>query len=300
MKPVNHTAGGWLKQAAPAKINLMLSVHGRREDGFHELTSLVVALDFGDCLEARISENPEDGLTADGVEVPLDRSNLILQAAERYRAAAGCKHSFEFNLKKRIPVGAGLGGGSSDAVAAIKLMHALSGHTIDHSALLSLAADLGSDCPFFVEQAPALMRGRGEVLEPLDDALAEGLKGQSLLLFRPNFGIETAWAYEQLAARPELYYEAEERAVDRIDDFRSSGDFKGLLHNVFEQAVGRKYLAIPTLLEGLRAKGYNCLMSGSGSCCFALLDGGMNRSEIIEISRKCWGDSIFWVETSIC
>ena len=290
----------WLSEEAPAKVNLTLAVHGRRDDGFHALTSLVVACEFRDTLDGRINLGESDVLSSDGVEVPLDSSNLILKAAAVFRKVTGSTDHFDFRLTKRIPIGAGLGGGSSDGVAALKLMDALSGTGLGRDVMLELAAQLGSDCPFFVDGAPALMCGRGERIEPLDEELVSRLKGQRLVLFRPSFGIDTGWAYGCLAAYPDLYYTDESDARGRVAALLEGGDLSELLQNVFESAVGRKFIAIPVLLEKLRARGHACLMSGSGSCCFALVKNDISASEIVELSRKCWGERIFWVETSIC
>jgi 4-diphosphocytidyl-2-C-methyl-D-erythritol kinase len=292
------TAGEWLKLLAPAKVNLMLSVHGRRGDGFHELTSLVAALEFGDELDLRINDRQCDRLECDGQSVPLDDSNLVLQAAELFRRESGLQQCFDFRLKKRIPVGAGLGGGSSDAVAALKGMNALLDAELESERLRELASSLGSDCPFFVDATPALMRGRGERIEPLAEMTASRLAGQRLVLFRPDFPVDTAWAYRQLASKSESY-ESKASGERRLKALHGGGDLGDLLHNVFEDVVGRKYVAIPCLLEILREKGYRAMMSGSGSACFALVDESAQDKAIKEICFDCWGESTFWVETSL-
>lgn len=299
-RPVNdfeQNGDGWLQLAAPAKVNLMLSVHGRRADGFHELTSVVAALDFGDELELRSYDLQNDTLVSDGVEIPTDNSNLVLKAAELFRKHTGRKEFFDFRLQKRIPVGAGLGGGSSDGVAALKGMDALLGTGLSPEELRTISAGLGSDCPFFVDAVPSVMRGRGECIEPLDAAAASRLAGQRLVLFRPDFGINTAWAYGQLVSSPEFYEDAAQ-AEARLQAFADCGNCDGLLQNVFEAAVGRKYLAIACLLEKLRRLGYHCMMSGSGSACFALVYDDEAATELNEICRNCWGENTFWVETS--
>jgi len=288
---------GRIRLQAPAKINLMLSVHGRREDGFHALTSLVVPLEFGDSMELRVNGGQADCLSSDGVAVPLDASNLVLRAARLFREHSVRTECFDFRLQKRIPVGAGLGGGSSDAVAALLGMDALLQTRMDGEALRALAAALGSDCPFFVDGVPAIMRGRGELLEPLTAAATARLGGQRVLLFRPDFGVETGWAYGQFAARPGSY-EAPAVAEARWQAFAGGGMVADLLHNGFEAVVGRKFLAIPCLLEQLRAHGYPCLMSGSGSVCFALVNSAAEAAAVKALCLSCWGEGIFWVETS--
>lgn len=293
-----QNAEGWLRLEAPAKINLMLSVHGRRTDGFHELTSMVAALGFGDELELRLNGQAADSLISDGVEVPVDGSNLVLRAARLFREHSGRPECFDFRLRKRIPVGAGLGGGSSDAVAALKGMDALLGTRVGSEKLRTLAALLGSDCPFFVDAEPVVMAGRGEKLERLDPQTANRLSGQRVVLFRPSFGIDTGWAYRQLAAHPE-FYEEKASATARLTAFSAGGNCKALLKNVFEEIVGQKFLALPCLLGQLRAQGHLCMMSGSGSACFAFVASDEEVAAIFTTCRRAFGDGIFWVETFI-
>lgn len=281
---------------APSKINLFLSVHGARADGFHELSSLLVPLKFGDDLTVRIGAGV-DRLICDSGTVPLDGSNLILKAANAFRSVSGQAVFFDFELVKRIPVGAGLGGGSSDAVAALKAMNALCGEPLSRERLIDLSAGLGSDCPFFVDAVPASVSGRGELMVPLESSVKDLLLGQRILLFKPDFGIHTAWAYGMLKASAPEYYEAKPLANERMERFRANGSLAELLFNSFEAAVGHKYLAIPTLLGQLRTRGVACLMSGSGSCCFALI--GADTSSIRQQVSDSFGESVFLVETSI-
>lgn len=287
----------WLRLEAPAKINLMLSVHGRREDDFHELTSMVAALGFGDELDLRVNGLEADTLVSDGAEVPLDGSNLVLRAARLFRERSGRSECFDFRLMKRIPVGAGLGGGSSDAVSALKGMDALLQTRMGGETLRELASSLGSDCPFFVDAAPAVMTGRGELLEAVDPAVSARLTGQRVVIFRPGFAVDTGWAYARLAVQPE-FYEENTLAEARLSAFSAGGSWGDLLQNVFEAIVGQKFLALPCLLGKLRAQGVLCMMSGSGSACFALVASDEEAAALSETCRKAWGEDIFWVETS--
>lgn len=287
--------------ASPAKVNLMLSVHGPQADGFHALTSVVVALDFGDRLSVRKAAGGADLLRCTDSQVPTGMGNLVMKAATAFRRELGQSVFFEFDLEKHIPMGAGLGGGSSNASTALLGMNTLMEQPFSKQQLMEIAAELGSDCPFFIDPRPSVMRGRGEVIEPLTEEAANKLKGQRLALFRPDFGVETAWAYGQLRAQAPQRYESEALAEARLSQFSESQDLSALLFNSFEPVVGRKYLALPCLLEDLRNQGINCLISGSGSCCFALLEEiSLSPSQMHEICRNAWGSSVFWVETSIC
>lgn len=278
----------------------MLSVHGRRSDGFHELTSLMVALKFGDTLTVRRTHSNEDMLHCSGTEVPVGPENLVLKAASAFRARLERAVYFEFHLEKRIPMGAGFGGGSGNAATALSGMNQLLDKPLDKEALCELSAALGSDCPFFIEAKPAWVYGRGERIEPLDAALCEQLRGVPLIVFKPNYSVNTAWAYERLAANALESYQPEPVDTAGLEDLIRTGALDAVLCNTFEKPVGKKYVALPALLDLLRVEGIVCRMSGSGSGCFALPDSGSVGPELIkERVVDAWGEDIFWVETSI-
>lgn len=274
----------------------MLSVHGRRDDGFHALSSVVAPLAFGDQLHIRRAD--QDKLVCSDPNIPVGSDNLILRALAAFRKRIGAIGAFEFSLEKKIPMGAGLGGGSSNAAAALLGVNELLGKPLNQDTLMELAAEIGSDCPFFINPVPAVMRGRGEIIEPLDRDVGRRMIGLPIILFRPEFSIGTAWAYGQLIESSPDSYEAETIGLGRIDRFKREGVIADLLFNSFEKAVGRKFLAIPTMLEDLRSEGFHVLLSGSGSCCFSI--GRENIENLREILNAGWGDHVFWVETKIC
>lgn len=289
---------------SPAKINLFLAITGRRADGYHDLVSVVAPLAFGDQLiaEARGEAPGAEGpftLTCDDPEVPRDGTNLILKAARLFGEAAGWKAAVAFRLAKRLPIGAGLGGGSSNAAAALLALNQLSGAGLNREVLTVLAAQVGSDCPLFLHGGPVVMRGRGERVEPLPKAAAQRLRGRRVLLFKPNFSVRTAWAYEQMAAKAPASYlpadEAERRLAAWIAGRAGAGE---LLGNNLEPVVFRKFIALPALLECLHSRfGLAAGMSGSGSACFALLPDDAPAAEIIASVREAWG-SLCFVETT--
>lgn len=284
---------------SPAKINLLLSIHGRRADGFHDLTSLVVTLDFGDKLKVSKHDWSVDRLRCSDTDVPTDRENLVLRAAHLFRRESACEVYFDFYLEKHIPIGSGLGGGSSNAVLALKAMNQLTDEPLSRNTLLNLSAELGSDCPFFVNSVPTFVSGRGEQLKALDPSLAERIRGQKVILFRPDFQISTAWAYRQLAESKHALYTSKESTQASLRAFEKGGPLRGLLGNTFESCIARKYLPIACLLQELRSRGYDCLMSGSGSCCFALVAAEDQAESIRRICRDAWGPHIFFIETFI-
>ncbi len=282
---------------SPAKVNLSLAITGRRADGFHELISVVAPLRFGDTLKVERIEGGEGlaELVCDAPGVPVDGTNLVLRAAVAFAEATGWREAVKFTLEKRIPMGAGLGGGSSNAVAALRGLEALSGIVLGDSKRLELAAALGSDCPLFLRDRAVLMRGRGERVEDLPEQAARRLRGLPLLVFKPSFGVATAGAFRDLAARPEWYADAagEEARLARwmADDRAGASE---LLLNTLERPVFAKWPALPTMLEWLRVRhGLAARMSGSGSSCFAFLEQGVDEQAIRRTIREGWGEGAF-------
>jgi 4-diphosphocytidyl-2-C-methyl-D-erythritol kinase len=287
---------------APAKLNLFLAVTGRRADGFHELVSVAAQLDFGDTLTVEAAEDVS--LACSDASLACDETNLVLRAARAFAAATGWRGGAKFFLEKRIPTGAGLGGGSSDAVAALRALNQLAGAApaLAPAALAAIAAGLGSDCPLFLHDGPVAMRGRGERIAALPAGAAARLRGRRALVFKPGFGIATPWAYARLAAGAPASYvpaaEAEARLAAWCGD--AAAPAEKLLFNGMEPPAFAKYLALPALLAELRARfGLAPRMSGSGSACFALLADDTDAAPIVAAIRAAWGESAFVVEARL-
>lgn len=286
----------------PAKVNLSLAITGRRADGFHELVSVVAQLAFGDTLHARrVADGQGFSLTCEVAEVPVDESNLVLRAARLFAAATGWGGGVEFFLEKRIPMGAGLGGGSSNAVAALRALERLSGRELGATRRDALAAELGSDCPLFWREVPVVMRGRGERVEVLAEGAEARLRGRRLVVFKPGFGVATAWAYQALAATPGAYADgaAEEArlAAWMADDGAKA---EGVLLNTMERPVFAKWIALPAMLAWLRERhGLEARMSGSGSACFAFLPEGTDLAAVTQTVREGWGEEAFVQATQL-
>ena len=284
---------------APAKLNLFLAITGRRADGFHDLVSVVSQLEFGDTL--RCEPDEVVSLACDDPAVPVDETNLVLKAARAFARETGWRGGARFSLEKRTPMGAGLGGGSSDGVAALRALNRLTGGA--HEAVLPrLAAELGSDCPLFLHEGAVVMRGRGERVASLPETAGARLRGRRALVFKPAFGVPTPWAYAQLAAAAPASYLPADEAEARLAKWLQSpsAPAEELLFNNMEPPVFRKFIALPTLLEQLRRDfGLAPRMSGSGSACFALLHDGTRAEPIVGAIRAAWGESAFAIETRL-
>jgi 4-diphosphocytidyl-2-C-methyl-D-erythritol kinase len=291
-------------ESSPAKINLFLAVTGRRPDGYHDLVSVAAPLDFGDVIEVGNREPGAGGrftLECDRPEVPVDGSNLILRAAEVFAAATGWPGGAHFRLTKRIPLGAGLGGGSSNAVAALRALDRLAGGLLSAGKLAEVAAALGSDCALFLHRAPVVMRGRGERTETLPAAAAGRLRGRRVLLFKPGFAISTPWAYDRMArGAPKHYLPASEAEARLAAWLHGNAAAEELLGNNMEGVAFAKYLALPVLLGKLQHEfGLAARMSGSGSACFALLGDDFVTAPLVARIRECWGPAAFVQEARL-
>lgn len=263
-----------LRRLSPCKVNLLLNILGRRADGFHELETLFHHVPLNDVLEFSETSVPGVALTCDLPELPVDGSNLVARAATRFLEAAGlAQRGVAIHLSKRIPLAAGLGGGSSNAAHTLLGLNEVFGGPLTESQLDSIAATLGSDVNFFLQERPALATGRGERVESLDPFPI--LAGKGMLLFHPGFGISTAWAYSTLAQFPAALNGTPGRAASlarllRSGDLHAAGS---AFYNSLEAPALDKYPILRLFQEFLRAQGaWAALMSGSGSTTFALFD----------------------------
>ncbi len=259
-----------LSRSSPCKINLLLNILGRRPDGFHELETLFLPLPLSDTLEIQPTEG-EIELVCDRPDIPVDDRNLVIQGANAFREASEISSGFRFRLEKRIPPAAGLGGGSGNAAIALRLMNELTGQQLADGQLFELAAQLGSDVPFFLHDGPAIAFGRGERLEPVESFTV--LRGLVVLLVRPEFGVSTGWAYQRLADHPDALHGQPGRVQRMVEHLRAGDRASGLAecYNSLEAPVLRKYPILALYQEFLREQGaLTALMSGSGSTTFAI------------------------------
>ncbi|VVM08087.1 4-diphosphocytidyl-2-C-methyl-D-erythritol kinase [Methylacidimicrobium cyclopophantes] len=264
---------------APAKINLDLRILGRRSDGFHELSTRMAPVSLGDRLQVALRPGREISFRCDDARIPAGEENLVCRAARLFADSFGLPCGLEIVLEKRLPSGAGLGGGSSDAAATLLALRSLFGRPSSLDALLPLAASLGSDVPFFLFRNPALCHGRGEIVTP-EPWLGPRM---GLLLF-PGFPVPTPWAYHAYARNPRP---GEERGLPPW----------GPVRNDLEPAVFEKFLWIAVAREWLQkeARAELALMSGSGSSVFGLWT-DPPEPELVERARLFFGPEA-WIET---
>lgn len=265
---------------APAKINLFLRVLGRRPDGFHEIDTLMVPISLSDRLVIRPMDEPGVRFSCDDKSLPTDRQNLVVRAAEDFLAESGVESGVEIELHKRIPHGAGLGGGSSDAATTLLALNRIFHGVLTDDVIHALAARLGSDVPFFLVRGPAFCRGRGEHVVP-----APFSARIPLLLVKPPFGVPTPWAYRR-------WKEAVE--IPGIEYGPQSFDW-GEMVNDLERPVFEKFIFLAALKHWLRAQPEvaGALLSGSGSTVLAVLrDEAVGETLAVRV-REVFGETMW-------
>ena len=247
---------------APAKINLSLKILGRWDNGFHDLDTLIAPISLYD--EIRIDKGrPGNGIEfrCDDPSVPPGNDNLVVRAAKAFFETTEIEPAVSIELQKKIPHGAGLGGGSSDAASVLLALNELFDAKLSRQTLARMAEPIGSDVPFFVFQSAARCKGRGEIVTPIK------LKRRfSLLLLKPAFAVSTGWAYSRWQDSreiPGVRYGAQEF-------------FDQTFVNDLERPVFEKFVFLARLKMWLLSQSEvgAALMSGSGSTMFAVMQAG--------------------------
>jgi 4-diphosphocytidyl-2-C-methyl-D-erythritol kinase len=266
-----------MKILSPAKINLTLEILGKRPDGFHELVTWMLPVGLYDSIEIEPAALPS--FQSNVPELDEDPSNLVSRAADLFNRTASIDTAYAIRLEKKIPIGAGLGGGSSNAAATLRLLNELHNSRFQPEELEVLAAQLGSDVAFFIAGRSAWCSGRGERIEPR--LFPEDLW---VCLFKPGFGISTAGVYRAYA----------QLELDRKHGKEVETPW-GKLRNDLEQVVLPKYIFLGLIKDWLNQQPENvfALMSGSGSTMFAIVrgqsDGGTLQGRFrAEFGEQTW------------
>lgn len=275
-----------LELPSHAKVNLWLRILGRREDGFHEVETRLVKVGVADTVSLTLAD-ASDGirLTCNVPGIPTDDSNLAIKALKAFEARAGVSCGWIVHLEKRIPHGAGLGGGSSNAATVLKAANQLLDNPLSMEALLKIAAAIGSDVPCFLLDTPAADgTGRGEKVVPVEFPWR-----LPLVLIKPPFPIPTPWAYKKWSTSKEL------SGVSYAPQLCPWGE----MVNHLERPVFQKHLLLPTLKNWLLDHGSvrAALMSGSGSTLFAITGTDIEAAALAEEARHYCGDTS-WVQAT--
>jgi 4-diphosphocytidyl-2-C-methyl-D-erythritol kinase len=266
---------------APAKINLSLRVLGRRSDGFHEIETFIAPISLCDEIKIeRRSGKQKIAFRCDDPSVPKGGDNIVMRAANAFFEETKITSGVSITLKKTIPHGAGLGGGSSDAASSLLALNELFETNLPREALAKMAEVIGSDVPFFIFQSAAVCKGRGELVSPT--RLREQL---SVLLLKPEFGVPTQWAYSRWRDSreiPGVSYGAQA--------FAQQSFVNDLERPVFEKFVFLAQLKMWLLKQPEVGA---ALMSGSGSTVFAVLRSNAN-ADLLAKRAKSELDPELW------
>jgi len=262
---LTHTRTCWAAET-PAKINLFFEVLGKRSDNFHEIVSVAVPIRLFDTLSVELSGDPVIQFECfGGNEIPRDDTNLVVRAARTLQQRFHVRHGAAIKLTKRIPSQAGLGGGSSDAAAALRLASRMWNLDVPDSELLTIAAEIGSDCPIFFYEAPTISTGRGEQIEPLS-----AMPTLWFVLLKPPEGLSTADVYAECMP----LHDGQFHQPDDLLAAWSRGDVPQMgqyLFNRLEVPAKKSWHRFDKIKSQLLVAG--CLavqMSGSGTAFFGL------------------------------
>ncbi|AEA34080.1 4-(cytidine 5'-diphospho)-2-C-methyl-D-erythritol kinase [Hippea maritima] len=254
-----------------AKINSLLYVLGKRPDGYHELFTLMHKIDLFDLIEI---ERNDGGLKFSiNIDELNNQDNLAVKAARLFFEKTGIKPQVSIEIEKHIPVGGGLGGGSSNAAYTLKGLNELFDFPLSRGELFEVAAKIGSDVSFFVEHGDAIAEGRGEIITKVK-CNTEGFK---VLLAIPNFSVSTAFVYKRL--RLTKLKGLNKMALTVKDGLCSMHELKNHLHNDLESVVLKEFDLLKWIKETLIKEAGNGLVSGSGSCVFSILGSEVQAEE---------------------
>ena len=264
---------------SPAKVNLFLRVLRKRDDGYHDIITLMQPITLHDEISIEVESGEGVSVSCDSADVPDGSGNLACMAAEAFLKCADMRKRVKIRIKKNIPVAAGLGGGSSNAATVLTGLNGILRAGLSEAELLSIGGRLGSDVPFFMLGGPALASGKGTELERVK------LPRYRYVLINPGFKVSTAWAYNNL----DLTKEPQNNMLPySVGDFNDMERLKDYLVNDIETVTLRKHPEISSLKKALIENGASAaLMSGSGPTVFGIFrEGGAARSACKALKKR--------------
>ncbi len=264
-----------LTMLAKAKINLYLDVVGKRSDGYHDIESIMQMVDFGDDITVSVTETPEIIVTTNIPGLPVDEGNIAYRAAKLMKEHFELSCGFSIRLHKRIPVAAGLAGGSTNAAAVMHLINELCELKLSFEELSALGVTLGADVPFCLYGKPALCEGIGERLTPVP-----GLSDCYVVLVNPGVGVSTGMIYKALDGENPPKGGDVQKLISDIAEQKLTAAFANMI-NVMEPVAKEHCPEIGELLLKLKDAGADhVMMSGSGATCFGIFLNEPNQSEL--------------------
>lgn len=274
-----------MEDLAFAKLNISLDVTQARDDGFHDMVMVMQTVSLCDIISVTVNGSGLIHSVCNLSFIPSDRRNLAVKAAELFYSASGISNpGLDIEIKKSIPVGAGMAGGSADAAAVLRILNRMNNNVLNNALLLNLAAEIGSDVPYCVMGGTALAEGRGERLSPLNE-----IPDCLFVICKPNFSIST----------PELFRKLDEVKLrvhpdtSGITEAISRCDLDGMcrrMYNVFEDVDDRRMRTVQNIKSALISSGaLGAIMTGTGSAVFGVFPPDFNASGICSDLKKEYG-----------
>jgi len=282
---------------APAKVNLFLNILSRREDGYHEIETLFEKISISDRISVETASSGTR-ISCTDPQVPVGGGSLMMRTVEAFNRKAHSDFCFKVEIEKNIPVGAGLGGGSSDAAALLKAMNEMTGYPLDRASLMEVAGLLGADVPVFISEASfAFGKGRGDIIEEVDADLEIWH-----VMVNPPFEMSTKAAYERVSDFPLT----KKKGADKMfTAFLQEKDVRGIvanLRNDLQENALRKFPVLCQVFSELEKAGAEAvLLSGSGPTVFGIFQKTKAEKACCELSRvfppeddwKVWADRTY-------
>jgi 4-diphosphocytidyl-2-C-methyl-D-erythritol kinase len=263
---------------SPAKVNLRLEILKRREDGYHELRTLLQKISLHDTLHFSLKKEKGVSINTDHPKLPIGKDNLVYKAAQSMLKESDYKGGVCIEIEKRIPLGAGLGGGSSNAATTLKAMNQLLKSNLSKKELMEMGLEIGADVPFFFLEGAAIGLGIGEQLKKKE------LPILWYVLIYPNFEVSTLWAYQNFVLTNQQFH------FNLHKFLRTPEGISRILLNHLEEVVSEKYPQISIMKKILLSAGaLGSLMTGSGPTVFGLFPEGKSAAGAYEKIRKLVG-----------
>ena len=267
---------------SPAKVNLRLEILNKREDGYHELRTVFQKISLHDTLHFSLKKEKEISIATDHPNLPVGKTNLVYQAAQSMLKASDYQGGVHIEIKKQIPLGAGLGGGSSNAATTLKALNQLLKRSLSKRKLMEMGLEIGADVPFFIWEGAAIGSGIGEKLKKVT------LPDLQYVLIYPNFEVSTRWAYQNFVL-------TNQRIHFNLHKFLKTPEgISSILFNHLEEVVSRKYPQIEVMKNSLLSRGaLGALMTGSGPTVFGLFQDDKSATGAYEkikkmVARRGW------------
>lgn len=265
----------------PAKINLSLDVIGKRPDGYHELRMIMQTVDICDLITVSLNDNGNITVYSDNKNVPLGEDNIVYKAAKLFFDKLGKTFGAEIEIKKNIPMGAGMAGGSADAAGTLKALNVLTDKPFSDEELEVMGKKIGADVPFCIRGGCCLCEGIGEVLTPLPE-----MKGVYLAVAKPEFSVSTPWVYKNLKLSEESIHPETDKLISALEagEYEVFNEFSG---NTLESVTAGEYPEIAEYESLMKENGaFFSMMTGSGPTVFGLFKDKKNADSAASVLRE--------------